>query len=92
MPDTKREFYNVCPDCWSVRVKLRIFKAPRYKCEVCGAVFPNKKRISYDDRLLFNNLMKRTAKKLQQRYHSPWEQAYLRKITVIAIKELMNHD
>lgn len=60
MPGIIRDFYNVCPKCWSIRVKFRVFKSPRYKCEKCGAEFPNKKRIGYDNRLLFNDLLKLT--------------------------------
>lgn len=57
MPETKREFYGVCPSCWSVRVKRRTYKTPKYLCEVCGAVFNQKKRISYDQRKMFNDLL-----------------------------------
>lgn len=57
MPGTKRDFYNVCPSCWTVRVKRRVFKSPRYLCEVCGKTFSQKKRISHDERLLFHSIV-----------------------------------
>ena len=58
MPGMIRDFYDVCPDCWSVMIKHRVFKLPRYKCEKCGSEFPNKKRISHDDRILFSDLLR----------------------------------
>ena len=88
MPDTTREFYNVCPHCWSVRVKLRIFKAPRYKCEVCGSVFPNKKRVSHGERILFNELMKTARRHLGAKNT---DDVKLRKLTAEGIKELLRH-
>ena len=86
MPDTTREFYNVCPHCWSVRVKLRIFKAPRYKCEKCGFEFPNKKRISHADRLLFNDVM-RIARADLEHICKLVDDVRLRKATAKSIKE-----
>ena len=56
MPGIKRDFYMVCPRCWSVRVKNRILKNPRYKCELCKHEFNSKIRISYEQRKLFNDL------------------------------------
>lgn len=58
MGDTKRDFYGVCPSCWSVKVKRRTYKTPKYLCEVCGAVFNQKKRISNDQRKLFTDVLK----------------------------------
>ena len=86
MPDTTREFYSVCPHCWSVRVKLRIFKTPRYKCEKCGSEFSNKKRISHANRLLFNKLMRFARSDLEQIRKSVGD-VRVRKATVKSIKE-----
>ena len=85
MPDTKRDFYNVCPHCWSVRVKLRIFKIPRFKCEVCEREFPNKKRLSHEDRKLFNDAMKLTRMKTNQ-VEGLVNEGVLRTVTVRAVK------
>ena len=57
MPEMIRDFYNVCPFCWSVRVKRRVFKTPKYLCEVCGQTHDQKKRISHAQRKLFNDVL-----------------------------------
>lgn len=85
MPGVKRDFYNVCPVCWSVRIKHRVFKSPRYKCEKCGSEFPNKKRISYEQRILFNELLKGT--KTNAEGLKSFSDGKLRKITVKTLKE-----
>lgn len=89
MPEVKRDFYNVCPVCWSVRVKFRVFKSPRYKCEKCGSEFPNKKRVSYVHRKMFNDILKLTRKKLK--FTDTWQgdsEIKLRESVIIIIKEM----
>ena len=91
MPGIKRDFYNVCPVCWSIRVKFRVFKSPRYKCEKCGCEFSNKKRISRDDRILFNGVMKRARDRVKENTLNVLDDVYLRKITVKIVKEYLSH-
>ena len=81
----------MCPVCWSVRVKHRVFKTPRYKCEKCGSEFPNKKRISHADRILFNRLKNYVCQDIKQSVGIGIEDTYLRKITVKTIKEGKSH-
>jgi hypothetical protein len=86
MPGIKRKFYDVCPACWSVRVKFRVFKEPRYKCEKCGSEFMNKKRISHEDRIFFNDVLKLTRMKTKQ-IEDMVDDKTLRKIIVKTLKE-----
>ena len=58
MPGIKRNIYFVCPYCWSIRVKNRVMREPRYRCEVCKQEFSIKKRISYIQRQEFNNILR----------------------------------
>ena len=92
MPGVKRDFYNVCPDCWSVMIKHRVFKSPRYKCEKCGSEFPNKKRVSYVHRKMFNDVLKLTRRKLK--FTDAWQgdsEIKLRKAVIVTIKEYLSH-
>lgn len=88
MPGIKKETYEVCPGCWSVMVKLRTFKSPRYKCEICGLEFPNKKRIYHEYRVLFNDAMKRARLELGESIDVV-DNVKLRKAVVKAIKKVM---
>lgn len=90
MPGIKKETYEVCPGCWSVMVKLRTFKSPRYRCERCGLEFPNKKRISHNDRILFNDTMAIAREELKDRGIEV-DDIKLRKVTVKSIKRFISH-
>ena len=89
MSGIKRDVYDVCPVCWSVRIKHRVFKSPRYKCEKCGSEFPNKKRISHDDRILFNDVMRIARNDLEQ-LCDVVDDVRLRKSTVMSIKRFVS--
>ena len=90
MPGMIRDFYDVCPDCWSVMIKHRVFKSPRYKCEKCGSEFMNKKRISHDDRMFFNDVLRLTRMKIEQ-VKDLTDDKTIRKITVKTVKEYLSH-
>lgn len=89
MPETKRDFYNVCPSCWTVRIKRRVFKSPKYLCEVCGETFQQKKRISDYQRKLFNNTLKETrivADKMVGHLNPRMPESRIRQLVVYVIK------
>lgn len=89
MPGIKRNFYDVCPKCWSVRIKHRVFKEPRYKCEECSSEFMNKKRICCNDRNLFNELLRGTRASAEGL--KSFSNAKLREITLKSVKEILYH-
>ena len=92
MPGVIRDSYDVCPVCWSVRVKFRVFKSPRYKCEKCGSEFPNKKHVSYIHRKMFNDVLRLARKKLK--FIDAWQgdsEIKLRESVIITIKEMYSH-
>jgi len=62
MPLISRQYYQVCPQCWSIRVKKRIYKNPKYKCELCKHEFNSKTRISSATRRIFNKSLSSTRK------------------------------
>lgn len=91
MPGIIRDFYDVCPACWSVRIKHRVFKNPRYKCEKCGSEFPNKKRISYVHRKMFNDVLKIVRRELVDRGVDMVDDKTIREVTVKTVKEHLAH-
>ena len=89
MPETKRDFYGVCPTCWSVRVKRRIFKSPKYLCEVCGETFIQKKRITHDQRNLFNDALK--VMRISAWGHPALPEKTVRSIVAMECRKVLEH-